>query len=314
MPFGVLLQNGVEAMLAYKLEIALLLVFAHVCLYFFLRRYWQQDLYSPSSLKRWKEKFKELVRSCTWKEKKLELSDHMQFLVKLIGVYVIYTTLIVYAADGMFDSVAFLFSLFAITALLVERYDYFFLLIGAATFFKYQTAIFLMPLIIFGVIKLFQTEKFRLLKNKAFLVGAVFMLASAFTATLSAPYLAQTRPELVMNSINAFMPNAQIPWSLQSSAVLLTLAATLIYVLYMYNKNPLLALSSLFLLAPSFLLPFFQNWYIPFMFVYILVPQQRREIVATMIWLVFIIAVLSFGASAFNPVGIIDNFRQTLRI
>jgi hypothetical protein len=113
MPFGVLLQNGVEAMLAYKLEIALLLVFAHVCLYFFLRRYWQQDLYSPSSLKRWKEKFKELVRSCTWKEKKLELSDHMQFLVKLIGVYVIYTTLIVYAADGMFDSVAFLFSLFA---------------------------------------------------------------------------------------------------------------------------------------------------------------------------------------------------------
>jgi hypothetical protein len=36
--------------------------------------------------------------------------------------------------------------------------------------------------------------------------------------------------------------------------------------------------------------------------------------VATMIWLVFIIAVLSFGASAFNPVGIIDNFRQTLRI
>jgi hypothetical protein len=167
---------------------------------------------------------------------------------------------------------------------------------------------------VYAAIKVLQSQKLRVLKSKVFLVGAAFVAASAFSAILSAPYLMQTRPELVMNSINAFMPNAQIPWSLQSSAVLLTLAATLIYVLYMYNKNPLLALSSLFLLAPSFLLPFFQNWYIPFMFVYILVPQQRREIVATMIWLVFIIAVLSFGASAFNPVGIIDNFRQTLRI
>jgi hypothetical protein len=265
-------------------------------------------------LKGWREKLKVLFQVDNWKQKKLELSDHTQFFIKLLSVYIIYATLIVYAADGMFDSVAFLFSLFAITALLVERYDYFFLLIGVSVFFKYQTAIFLMPLIIYGITKLLQTEKGGLLKNRAFLVGVAFVVGSAFTAILSAPYLMQTRPELVMNSINAFMPNAQIPWSLQSSAVLLTLAATLIYVLYMYNKNPLLALSSLFLLAPSFLLPFFQNWYIPFMFVYILVPQQRREIVATMIWLVFIIAVLSFGASAFNPVGIIDNFRQTLRI
>jgi hypothetical protein len=117
-----------------------------------------------------------------------------------------------------------------------------------------------------------------------------------------------------MNSINAFMPNAQIPWNLQSFAVLLTLAGTLVYVFYMHNRNPLLALSSLFLLVPSFLLPFFQNWYIPFLFVYILIPQRKEEIVATIIWLIFIIAILSFGASAFNPVGIIDNFRQTLKI
>ena len=171
-----------------------------------------------------------------------------------------------------------------------------------------------MPLIIYGVIRLIQTKKFGLLKNKAFLVGAVFVLASAFTATLSAPYLLQTRPELVMNSINAFMPNAQISWSLQSFAVLLTLAATLVYVLYMYKKNPLLSLSALFLLVPSFSLPFFQNWYIPFIFVYALIPQRKNEIVATMIWVIFLIVVLSFGASAFNPVGIIDNLRQTLKI
>jgi hypothetical protein len=227
---------------------------------------------------------------------------------------VIYTCLIVFAADGMFDSVAFVFALFAVTALLVERYDYFFLLIGVSVFFKYQTAIFLMPLIIYGVIKLVQKNRFELIKNKAFLAGVAFMLVSGSTAILSAPYLIDTRPELVMNSINAFMPNAQIPWSLQSVAVLTTLAATLVYALYMRNKNPLLSMVSLFLLAPSFLLPFFQNWYIPFIFVYILLPQRKSEIVATMIWLIFIIAVLSFGASAFNPIGIIDNLRQTLRI
>jgi hypothetical protein len=139
-------------------------------------------------------------------------------------------------------------------------------------------------------------------------------VASGFTAVLSAPYLVATRPELVMNSISAFMPNAQIPWSLQSFAILLTLAATLVYVLYMHKRNPLMSLSALFLLVPSFLLPFFQNWYIPFIFVYVLVPQRKGEIVATMIWVIFLIVVLSFGASAFNPVGIIDNFRQTLKI
>jgi|GEM_PF-650699 hypothetical protein len=314
MPFGALLQSGVVPVLVYKLEIALFLVFAHVCLFFFLSRYWKQDLFSPSDLRGWKEKLRQLAKKAGWSQKKIELGEHTEFFIKLVGVYVIYTTLIVYAADGMFDSVAFVFGLFAVTVLAVGRYDAFFLLIGVGVFFKYQTAIFLMPLIIYSVVMLVRTQKLGSLKNKLFLAGAAFMVASGFTAVLSAPYLVATRPELVMNSISAFMPNAQIPWSLQSFAILLTLAATLVYVLYMHKRNPLMSLSALFLLVPSFLLPFFQNWYIPFIFVYVLVPQRKGEIVATMIWVIFLIVVLSFGASAFNPVGIIDNFRQTLKI
>ncbi len=314
LPFGVLLQNGVDALLVYKLEISLFLVFAHVCLFFFLSRYWKQDLYSPSSLRGWKEKLKQLFQAGSWGQKKFEIGQHGQFLLKLLGVYVIYTTLIIYAADGMFDSVAFVFSLFAILALLAKRYDYFFLLIGVSVFFKYQTAIFLMPLIIYGFVKLLQTKRWELLKNKAFLVGAAILAVSASTAFLSAPFLIGTRPELVMNSINAFMPNSQIPWSVQSSAVLLTLLATLVYVLYMRNKNPLLSLSALFLLLPSFLLPFFQNWYIPFIFMYTLIPQRKDEMVTTTILIIFLIVVLAFGASAFNPISIIDNMRQTLKI
>ena len=314
LPFGVLLQSGVDAVFVYKLEIAVFLVIAHVCIYFFLSRFWKQDLYSPSNLRDWREKLQRLIKAASWQQKKAELKDNIQFVLKLLGIYIIYTTLIVYAADGMFDSVAFVFALFAITALLVERYDVFFLLFGVSVFFKYQTAVFLMPLIVYGFLKLVQTQKFGLLKNKTFLAGVIFFVVSGYTAFLSASALMETRPELVMNSINAFMPNAQISWSLQSTAVLLTLAATLVYVLYMYRRNPLLSLSALFLLAPSYLLPFFQNWYIPFIFGYILIPQRKNEIVATMIWLTFLIVVLSFGASAFNPVTIIDNLRQTLKI
>jgi hypothetical protein len=281
MPFGVLLQQGVDPVLVYKLEIALFLVVASLCLFLFLKVFLKKDL------------------RVTW---------------KLVGVYLIYVALIIYAADGMFDSVPFLLALMGITMLLADRYDYFLLLISVSVFFKYQTAIFLLPLIVYGFFKLVETKKWGTLRNKAVWVGAVFLLISGFTAYLSAPYLIQTRPGLIMNGINAFSLNSQIPWILQSFAVLLTLTTTLIYSLYMLKRNPLLSMSALFLLVPSFMLPFFQNWYIPFIFVYILIPQERKELEATLLWLIFMIAVLSFGASAFNPLVIIDNFRLTFGI
>jgi hypothetical protein len=268
--------------LVYKLEIALFLVFAHACLYFFLTRYWKKD---------------------------------MHMLLKLVGVYIIYVSLVIYAANGMFDSVAFLLSLFALTMFMTERYDFFFLLVAVSAFFKYQAGIFFLPLIIVGLLRLFDKTRFSgLLRNKAFVGGAVFVVISGFTAYLSAPFLIGARPQLIMNGINAFSPNAQIPWSLQSFAVLLTLAATLVYALYMLNRNSLLSLSALFLLLPSFMLPYFQNWYLPFIFVYVLIPQQKKELEATMVWLIFMIAVLSFGGIAFNPLQIFDNFRTLLRI
>jgi hypothetical protein len=281
LPFGALLQTGLEPSLVYKLEIALFLFVASVCLFFFLKVFLKKNLCIP------------------W---------------KLVGVCIIYIALITYAADGMFDSVPFLFALFGITMLLVKRYDGFFLLIGISVFFKYQTAIFLLPLIVYGILKLLEKHRVSLLRNKTVIAGTAFLLVSAFTAYLSAPYLIQTKPELIMNGINAFSPNAQIPWTIQASGILLTAIATIAYSLYMLNKRPLLSMSSLFLLVPSFMLPFFQNWYIPFIFVYILIPQQRKELEATTLWLIFIIAMLSFGATAFNPQHIIENFRLTLKI
>ena len=278
LPFGVLLQKGVDPSLIYKIEITVFLVFATVCLYFFLKSFLQKD---------------------------------MTLLLKLVGVYIIYVSLVVYAADGMFDSVAFLFSLFALYMFLTERYDYFFLLVAVSVFFKYQAGIFLLPLIIVGLIKLFQTNGLSsLLRNKAVIGGFIFGFVSLFTAYLSAPYFMATGPQLIMNGINAFSSNTQASGAIQSFSVLLMLVVTLAYAVYMLNKNSLLSLSALFLLLPSFMLPYFQNWYIPFIFVYALIPQQKKELDVTMVWLIFMIFMLSFGAISFNPLQILNGLEH----
>jgi len=262
LPFGALIQNGINASLVYKIEIAIFLLFATACVYYFLKNFLQKD---------------------------------MALLLKLGGVYVIYVSLVVYAMDGMFDSIAFLFVFFAISMFLIERYDYFFLLIAVAVFFKYQAGIFLLPLIIVGIIKLFEKEKFDLLRNKAVIAGIAFGTTSVFTAFLSASYLLTPKQQFITNCINAFAANSQLSWELQSFAVLLTLAVTLTYAVYMLNKNSLLSLLAFFMLLPSFMLPYFQNWYVPFFFIYALIPQRKKELEITLVWLIFMIVILSFG-------------------
>ena len=264
LPFGILVQSGLNPTLIYKIEIAIFLIIATICIYFFFKDYFRKDL---------------------------------ALLPKLIGVYIIYVSLMVYSADGMFDSVAFLFSLFAISMFMMERYDYFFLLVTISTFFKYQAGIFLFPLILVSLIKIFQTNKpVALLTNKAVISGIIFGSISLFTAYLSAPYLMATSPQLIMNGVNAFSSNIHISWLSQSASVLLTFSVVIAYSVYMLNKNSLLSLSAIFLLFPSFMLPYFQNWYIPFIFVYILIPQRKRELEITIM-----IMVLSFSGQNYYP-------------
>jgi len=106
---------------------------------------------------------------------------------------------------------------------------------------------------------------------------------------------------LVMNVINAFAPHSQVSWNYQSFSVLLTLAITLAYATYMLNKNSLLSFAAIFLLLPSFMLPFFQYWYIPFIFVYSLIPQRKKELEVTIFWLIFMVVMLCFSN---NPLQI----------
>jgi len=268
LPFGILLQSGFNSTMLFKIEIAIFLVVATACVYFFLKVFLKKD---------------------------------MAMILKLLGIYIIYVTLVAYAADGMFESVAFIFALFAVYMFITERYDYFFLLITVSTFFKYEAAIFLFPLIVIGLIKLVQKNKLpNLLKNKAVVAGLILGIISIFTAYLSAPYLVSGGPQLIMNGINAFSSNTHIAWVDQSFFVLLTLGITASYAIYMLNKNVLLSLSALFLLLPSFLMPYIQNWYFPFIFVYALIPQQRKELNITVLWLGFMIGVLAYSGTNFQ--------------
>jgi len=278
LPFGVLLQTGFDSSLIFKIEIALFIVVATLGVYFFLKYYFQKD---------------------------------MALILRLFGVYVIYVSLVVFAAGGEFDSVAFLFALFAIFMFLAERYDYFFLLIAVSFFFKYQTGIFLLPLILVGLIRLFKENNPRkLATNKLVIAGLIFGIVSLYTAYLSAPYFLKTTPQLISNGINIFSDNMLISWSVQTFSILVTLTVTFAYAIYMLNKNSLLSFSALFLLLPSFLLPYFQIWYMPFVFVYALIPQRKSELEATTLWLLFLVVILAVSGSNYEPIPLIIHYLQ----
>jgi hypothetical protein len=280
LPFGFLLQSGVGQVFVFKMEIAVFLLFSHVSLYYFLARFWTQKMFP---------------------------------LLKLVGIYTLYVPLIVYSANGMFDAVPFLFSLIALTLFMEGRYDYFLLFMALSLTFKYQPAIFLMPLIIMGALKLFERHGFSsIIRNKAAITATILAVISVFTAVLSAPFLIATKPEFMMNGINAFSSQSQMSWALQTFAVLLTLTVTLLFAVYIRNKNPLLSFSALFLLLPSFTMPFFQIWYVPFLFGYALIPQKKREMELTLVWLIFMTAMLSFGGVSFNPLNVVDGWKRVL--
>ena len=104
LPFSFLLQSGVNQVFVFKMEIAVFLLFAHFSLYYFLDRFWKQKMFP---------------------------------FLKLLAIYALYIPLIVYAANGMFDAVPFLFSLVAISMYLDGRYDYFLLFMAVSVTFKY---------------------------------------------------------------------------------------------------------------------------------------------------------------------------------
>lgn len=280
LPFGILLEAGVAQTLTFKLEIALLLAVSHVGLYYFLERFWSQNANS---------------------------------LLKIASIYLFYVVLILYSANGQFDAIAFLFALFGSVMFLEKRYDIFLLFLSLATAFKYQAGIFLAPLALIGVIRLFRgSSPSMILKNKAVLAAFSIVAFNLFTAYLSIPYLTRVRPEFVMNGVNAFSPHGQISWVLQAFTVFLFLSVTLVFVTQIFNQNRSMVLFAVFMLMPCLTMPYFQSWYFPFLFIYLLLPRHKSVVNSTLIWLIFVVLILSFGGLSYNPLAIIDRIRNLL--
>jgi len=280
LPFGLLLLNGAEPIPIFKIEICFFVFFAHICLYLFV---------------------------------KIFLGKTGNLPLKLLAIYPLYIALIVYSANGMFDSVALFFSLIGVIMYQKGKYDYFILFLAISISFKYQAAIFLLPLLLMGSIKIIQEKKIsEIIRRKVIIISIFLLLLSAFTGYQSAPFLFDTRPEFVMNGLNAFSSHSQLSWASQSFAVIMTLILTLIYTFFLIGKNRFLSLSSLFLLLPSFFLPYFQPWYLQFLFIYLLFPRKKAEMNFTLIWLLFMVMMLSFFGLAFSPISLIDNFKRSV--
>ena len=196
---------------------------------------------------------------------------------------------------------------------LAKRYGYFLFFIAISSFFKYQPLLFLFPLIVIALIKLYNKYSISVIfKNKKVLVAIFLIATSIFTALLSLPFLIESNNLSVMNGITAFSIHSQMPWLFQSLAVLLTLTITVVFSIYMLDKNPIISLLSLFILVPSFFLQYFQIWYLPFLFLYSIIPQKKRDVELTLFWLLFIMGMLSFGASSFNSMNVINSWNQVL--
>jgi hypothetical protein len=297
LPFGGLLESGINQLIVFKVEMVVLIGVSHLCLYFFLKQFWSQGLTLTA-----REFFSTHLRN-----------PQVEFVLKAVATYLLYVLLVVYAANGQFDAVAFLPALAGLLFFLKKRYDLFLLMAAVSSTFKYQAGIFLLPLIMISLIRLFQEVSVGVvLRNKVILAATALAVLDLFTAALSMPYLMTARPELVMNGVNAFSPHAQSSWPLQIFAVMLTLTITLVSAIYLLNRSRIVSLFMIFALAPTLLMPYFQPWYLPLFFVYLLVPQEKRSKQVTLIWIVLISFTLAFGGLAYNPLAILDNVRRIL--
>ncbi|MCX8149966.1 MAG: hypothetical protein N3D85_00435 [Candidatus Bathyarchaeota archaeon] len=294
-PFGWLLQSGVMQAIVFKLEIGLFLVISHICMYFFLKSYWTHEVSLSFIQYPWRQNF--------------------SLALKIVSVYLLYIVLVVYSANGMFDTVAFLFTLFAVSRFFEKRFDLFLLFGAIALFFKYQVGIFLLPLVVVSIVQLLQQTSIKImLRKKAVLFAVALASFSLLTACLSLPFLVAVKPEFIMNTVNAFNLHAQVPWAFQAFVVLLTVFVTLICAVYLLNRSSLVSLFMFFSLFPCFSMPYFQVWYLPSFFVYLLFPREKRTLEVTIIWVIFMAVVLTFGGFVYSPLTLFENIRQVIGI
>lgn len=281
LPFGLLLQSGVPCSVVFKMEIALFLIFAHICIYYFTKHF------SGKPLRR---------------------------LVKYSALYCFCFFLILFSANGMFDAIPILFSLISLIEFVKNHYSKSVIYGTVAAFFKYQAAIVLVPLMLIALINLYKNVGLYDMARKIWL-PFTFILVSveAYTAYLNIPLMMRARPELIMNAVYLFGPHAQLSWQTRLSAIFSTLALTIIMAFYLLRKggqiNSLLLFYTFF---PFFTMAYFQPWYFPYFYIYALIPERTSLVNVIVLWLVAISLIISLGYFRYDPLWMADFIRRVL--
>jgi len=281
LPFGLLLQSGVPYSVVFKIEMALFLIFAHICIYYFANHF------SRKPLRR---------------------------LVKYSAVYCFCFLLILYSANGMFDAIPLLFSLISVIEFVKNHYSKSVIYATVATFFKYQAAIVLVPLMLIALIRLHKDVGLYDMARKIWLPFTLILVSvEAYTAYLNIPFMMRARPELIMNSVYLFGPHAQLPWQTRFFAIFSTLALTIIIALYLLRKGG--AISSLLLFysfLPFFTMAYFQPWYFPYFYIYALIPERTNLVNVVVLWLVATSLIISLGYFRYDPLWMAELIRRSL--
>ena len=154
LPFSLLVEAGVGAVVVFKLELALFLVFSHVCLYYFFMRYFSQRRFPLFELKSASENIR-LLREGSRREQMPLLREYFDFALLMVGVYIIYMSLVVSRRTECLTRCLSCLDFWR-CSLLGGRYDVSLLLVGISVLFKYQSAIFLFPIVLIAGVLLLQ--------------------------------------------------------------------------------------------------------------------------------------------------------------
>lgn len=281
LPFGLLLQSGVSRSLVFKMEMALFLIFAHICIYYFAKHF------SGRPLRR---------------------------LVKYSALYTFCFLLIFYSANGMFDAIPLLLTLMSVIEFVKNRYSKSVIYATVAAFFKYQAAIVLMPLALIALIRLYKNVGLYDTVKKIWLPFTLTLVCfETYTMYLNIPSMMTTRPELIMNSIYLFGPHAQLPWQTRFFAIFSTLGLTMIIVLYLLRKGgPISSLLLFFAFFPFLTMAYFQPWYFLYFYIYALIPKRISQVNAVVLWLVATSLIVFLGYFRYDPLWMAELISRSL--
>lgn len=281
LPFGMLLQSGAAPDYIFKAEIALFVVFGHVCVYLFGR---------------------ELLRN-----------RFMHKITKIAVFYIFYYIVLLYSLNGMFDSIPVFISILALSDFLRKNYDGSILLGALGFLFKYQVGIFLLPLFVINFLNFCKEERPKnIFRNAKINAAFLFVAVAAFSLVRSLPYIFGLREDLVMNTLYLFLPTRFLPEEYHYVMLSIMFVLSFFCIYYGLKKDLFLSIFVSYLLLPSVTLPYFQQWYFMYIFPPVLLMRSKKSSALFAIWAVALTLLITVGNLKYDPIWLLRRFLQSM--